>query len=79
MAVQQNTPTRYHVCLQCNAKFFSPQVVETCPRCGESSASQDERPLPWQKLQTAADLEARYREQQQRMACPGCGEEPFLG
>lgn len=24
-------------------------------------------------------LEAAYRQQQRRLACPGCGEEPFLG
>ncbi|WP_442483352.1 hypothetical protein [Aeoliella sp. SH292] len=79
MAVQKNTPSLYHVCRHCNAKFFTPQVVESCPRCGESSTSHDERPMPWQKLESVADIEARYREQQRRLACPGCGEEPFLG
>ena len=78
MAAQSNLQ-HYHVCLSCNAKFFAPETAITCPRCGESSTSSDVRPLPWGKLQTATELEARYREQQRRLSCPGCGEEPFLG
>ena len=27
---------------------------------------------------TEQELLERYEEQQQRLACPGCGEEPFL-
>jgi len=25
------------------------------------------------------EMQAAYIEQQRRLACPGCGEEPFLG
>jgi|GEM_PF-1679833 len=25
------------------------------------------------------EMERLYREQQQRLSCPGCGESPFLG
>jgi hypothetical protein len=27
----------------------------------------------------AEEFQELYEEQQRRMACPGCGEEPFLG
>lgn len=28
---------------------------------------------------TAEELQERYEEQQRRLSCPGCGEEPFIG
>ncbi len=28
---------------------------------------------------TAEEMQAAYLEQQRRLACPGCGESPFLG
>lgn len=28
---------------------------------------------------TAEELQRLYEEQQRRLACPGCGEEPFIG
>ena len=30
----QHLPPYYHVCLTCEAKFFSPARRVTCPRCG---------------------------------------------
>ena len=74
-----NDTQTYHVCESCNAKFFAQKTTVACPRCGEQSSSSDERDMPWQKLVTASEMEARYREQQRRLSCPGCGEAPFLG
>ncbi len=44
----------------------------------DSTASQDaSHDVPQQILQE--EMRRRYLEQQRRLACPGCGEEPFLG
>ncbi len=43
-----------------------------------STDSQDtSRDVPQQPSQE--EMQRRYLQQQQRLACPGCGEEPFLG
>jgi len=43
-----------------------------------SASSQDtSRDVPQQPSQE--EMRRRYLQQQQRLACPGCGEEPFLG
>ncbi|MBX3424271.1 MAG: hypothetical protein KF688_01205 [Pirellulales bacterium] len=48
-----------------------PRVV--CSQCGKFYGYlRDDR-----RLQER--LEAAYRQQQQRLSCPGCGEEPFVG
>ncbi len=31
------------------------------------------------KTMSPEEMQAAYLEQQRRLACPGCGEEPFLG
>ncbi len=43
-----------------------------------SVASQDNSPDAPQQL-SQEEMQRRYLEQQQRLACPGCSEEPFLG
>ena len=80
----------YHVCLSCTAKFFTEAKERDCPRCGDETRSEFNDTLPWDHIQTAAELEERtklekqrihqlYLQQQRRLACPGCGEAPFLG
>jgi len=45
-----------------------------------STTSQDAtRDVSQQLSQEEIELRRHYLEQQQRLACPGCGEEPFLG
>ena len=36
----------YHVCLSCNAKFFTPNDEQDCPRCGTGSTSNDQQIPP---------------------------------
>ena len=43
--------------------------------CGQCGIRQGMKPSDKQN----AEFLAAYRLQQQRLACPGCGEEPFLG
>lgn len=74
-----NKTQTYHVCESCNSKFFAQKTLVACPRCGELSSSTEEREKPWRPHETASDMEIRYREQQRRLSCPGCGEAPFLG
>lgn len=49
----------------------SPRVV--CMHCGKFYGYLRND----QQLQER--LESAYRQQQRRLSCPGCGEEPFLG
>ena len=37
----------YHVCKECNAKFFSPRRIEECPRCAKLSGSRERLYPPW--------------------------------
>lgn len=39
----------YHVCLRCNAKFFSPRSPDECPRCGVLNTSRERHAPPWKK------------------------------
>ncbi len=43
-----------------------------------SAASKEISLEDTQKL-SQEEMRSRYLEQQRRLACPGCGEEPFLG
>lgn len=79
MATNQSEQNFYHVCPSCNAKFFTTSSEATCPQCETTTTSSEARPLPSAKQQSAAELEACYLLQQQRLACPGCGELPFIG
>ncbi len=36
-------------------------------------------PTEVSREQEQAEMQKRYLQQQQRLACPGCGESPFLG
>jgi hypothetical protein len=38
---------------------------------------QDYEPEAATKVLTSEELQQLYEEQQRRLACPGCGEEPF--
>lgn len=39
---------------------------------------EQEQSLERKRELTQEDLRRRYEEQQRRLACPGCGEEPFI-
>ena len=63
----------YHLCLRCDAKFFTPEAERNCPRCGNWSVSTEWRLPPWANVQTGADFEKRFAEQQRRLNCQGGG------
>jgi DNA-directed RNA polymerase subunit RPC12/RpoP len=80
----------YHACISCSSKFFSPKQENGCPRCGGLVMAEERHEKPWDNVKTASELEAereveqrilqrKYAEQQARLACPGCGESPFIG
>jgi pyruvate/2-oxoacid:ferredoxin oxidoreductase beta subunit len=59
------------------AKPTQPISVEQNATCVKPTAEKPEA-----KPTDAAEqerLQQLYRQQQQRLACPGCGESPFLG
>lgn len=37
----------YHVCSRCDAKFFSAECEEICPRCNAFSRSRERFRPPW--------------------------------
>ncbi|HEY2827894.1 MAG TPA: hypothetical protein VGJ04_09865 [Pirellulales bacterium] len=38
----------YHVCACCNSKWFQPEAIACCPRCGRQSQSREQLTPPWQ-------------------------------
>jgi hypothetical protein len=49
------------------------EISETCVRYEQPS-----NPAASQEANSLEKLHQRYEEQQRRLACPACGEEPFL-
>ncbi len=47
---------------------------QTAPAKSQDTTSRDQT----QRL-SQEEMQRRYLEQQRRLACPGCAEEPFLG
>lgn len=58
----------YHVCLLCNAKFFSPKSVDECPRCGALSSSRERHVPPWLREEKAGG------DSEQNPTEPGSGQ-----
>ena len=51
--------------------------LDSQQRTVTASSPDTSRDAPQQLSQE--EMQRRYLEQQRRLACPGCGEEPFLG
>ncbi len=43
----QKAPSFYHLCVRCDAKWFTEVVTCQCPRCGKECHSDVQMQAPW--------------------------------
>jgi excisionase family DNA binding protein len=63
---------RYFVCETCNAKWFAPEELRPCPRCGALAASSERAQSPWSISARPGDVDAQElaKNTEAKMATP---------